>query len=117
MSDAEIGAVYAAIEAAMPHEALREIAPGELERVAKAAIAASSSGNWRRRAERMADMHREMCVENGRLSAVLPDLLGSLKRLLLEFDFLVEDGTLPEIRKDIIFVDARHAIAKAEVTP
>jgi hypothetical protein len=44
---------------------------------------------------------------------VVQALLASLQRLLLEFDFLVEDGTLPDIRGDVIFVDARAVIAKA----
>lgn len=35
----------------------------------------------------------------------------SLERLLLEFDFLVEDGTLPDIRNDVIFVDALAALS------
>lgn len=81
MSDAEIGAVYAAIETTMPHEALREIAPGELERVAKAAIAASSSVNWRRRAERMADMHRDMCVVAGTFQSEAERLSGEFLSL------------------------------------
>lgn len=38
----------------------------------------------------------------------------SLKRLLLEFDFLVEGGNIPDVRNDVIFVQARNAIAAWE---
>ncbi len=34
----------------------------------------------------------------------------SLERLLLEFDFLVESGKLPDVRNDIIFRQARLAL-------
>lgn len=37
-------------------------------------------------------------------------LRASLERMLLEFDFLVEDGYLRDIRQDIIFVEARAAL-------
>jgi hypothetical protein len=43
-----------------------------------------------------------------------PDLLACLKRLLLEFDFLVEGGHLPDVRNDVIFDDARKAVAASE---
>lgn len=56
----------------------------------------------------------EETAANAHLIAAAPELLTSLERLLLEFDFLVEDGTLPDIRGDVIFVDARAAVAKAE---
>ena len=34
----------------------------------------------------------------------------SLERMLLEFDFLIEGGVLPDIRNDIIFDEARAAL-------
>lgn len=37
-------------------------------------------------------------------------LEGALERLLLEFDFLVEAGELPDIRDDMIFEQARAAL-------
>lgn len=36
-------------------------------------------------------------------------LEAALNRLLLEFDFMVERGVIPDIRNDIIFVEARAA--------
>lgn len=58
-----LNAVYSAIETTMPHEALREIAPGELERVARAAIeAACVSTNWKADWERIAF---NLCAEFG----------------------------------------------------
>lgn len=41
------------------------------------------------------------------------DVLASLERLLLEFDFLVESGDLPDVRNDVIFEEARKAVAAA----
>lgn len=35
----------------------------------------------------------------------------ALTRLLLEFDFLIEGGHLPDIRNDVIFDEARAALA------
>lgn len=43
------------------------------------------------------------------------DLLSSLERMLLEFDFMIEAGLIPDVRDDIIFVEARAAVAKAAV--
>jgi hypothetical protein len=49
----------------------------------------------------------------------LPELLervkrleAAMKRMLLEFDFLVEAGNLPDIRNDMIFDEARAALTK-----
>lgn len=50
---------------------------------------------------------------NARLIAAAPELLEALQRMLLEFDFLIEEGKLPDIRNDVIFDHARTAIAKA----
>ena len=44
--------------------------------------------------------------------AAAPELLASLQRLLLEFDFMVEGGHIPDVRNDVIFDAARAAIAK-----
>jgi len=50
------------------------------------------------------DKYAASQVENERLRE-------SLKRLLLEFDFLIEDGYLADIRNDVIFDEARAALA------
>lgn len=42
-------------------------------------------------------------AENKRLRA-------ALARMLLEFDFMVERGVIPDVRNDIIFVEARAAL-------
>ena len=42
--------------------------------------------------------------------ALLDERTKALERLLLEFDFLIEDGALPDIRNDIIFDNARKAL-------
>jgi hypothetical protein len=39
-------------------------------------------------------------------------LEAAMKRMLLEFDFLVEAGNLPDIRNDMIFDEARAALTK-----
>lgn len=46
---------------------------------------------------------RELRAENERLRE-------ALERMLLEFEFMWEDGTLPDRRDDIIFVAARAAL-------
>ena len=38
--------------------------------------------------------------------------MAALKRMLLEFDFIVEAGNLPDIRNDMIFDEARAALTK-----
>lgn len=40
----------------------------------------------------------------------IEQLEAALRRMLLEFDFLIESGHLPDIRRDIIFDDARVAL-------
>lgn len=35
----------------------------------------------------------------------------SLERMLLEFDFMIEQGIIPDIRDDFIFVEAREALS------
>lgn len=40
----------------------------------------------------------------------------SLERMLLEFDFMIEQGIIPDIRDDFIFVEAREALS-ANPTP
>ena len=42
----------------------------------------------------------------------IEQLEAALRRLLLEFDFLIEGGHLPDIRNDIIFDDARTALGE-----
>ena len=37
-------------------------------------------------------------------------LRAALERMLLEFDFMVEGGVIPDVRNDIIFVEARAAL-------
>ena len=39
-------------------------------------------------------------------------LRAALERMLLEFDFMVERGVIPDVRNDIIFVEARAALAQ-----
>ena len=41
--------------------------------------------------------------ENKRLRA-------SLERMLLEYDFMIEAGLIPDTRDDVIFVEARAAL-------
>ena len=50
---------------------------------------------------------------NANLIAAAPDLYASVERLLLEFDFMVERGVIPDVRDDIIFDNARAAMRKA----
>ena len=40
----------------------------------------------------------------------IEELEAALRRMLIEFDFLIESGHLPDIRRDIIFDDARFAL-------
>jgi len=47
----------------------------------------------------------EAADENERLRA-------ALERMLLEFDFMVERGVIPDVRNDIIFVESRAALAQ-----
>ena len=42
----------------------------------------------------------------------IEELEAALRRMLLEFDFLIESGHLPDIRRDIIFDDARVALGE-----
>jgi hypothetical protein len=37
-------------------------------------------------------------------------LRAALERMLLEFDFMIESGIIPDIRDDFIFVEARAAL-------
>ncbi len=50
---------------------------------------------------------------NTRLTARVAELEEGLKRMLQEFDFLVEGGSLPDIRNDIIFDAARALLTPA----
>jgi len=45
-----------------------------------------------------------------RLDDRIEELEAALRRMLIEFDFLIESGHLPDIRRDIIFDDARVAL-------
>ena len=47
-----------------------------------------------------------------RLQAENERLRAALERMLLEFDFMVERGVIPDVRNDIIFVEARAALAQ-----
>jgi len=49
-------------------------------------------------------------AELGKLADRIEELEAALRRMLLEFDFLIESGHLPDIRRDIIFEDARVAL-------
>ena len=42
------------------------------------------------------------------------ELRAALQRMLLEFDFMVESKTIPDVRNDIIFVEARAALEGKE---
>jgi len=44
----------------------------------------------------------------------IEELEAALRRMLIEFDFLIESGHLPDIRRDIIFDDARAALEKKD---
>jgi hypothetical protein len=50
-------------------------------------------------------------------SDIADKLMASLQRLLLEFDFLIEGGYLPDVRNDVIFDAARAALVKAGGQP
>lgn len=64
--------------------------------------AAAAIETWKARAERMADLHRDMCVENGRLEAELLSLRRKVEELgealvianaqLADMEFLSVDG-------------------------
>lgn len=43
-------------------------------------------------------------------SGELERLRAALSRMLLEFDFMIEAGLIPDTRGDVIFVDARAAL-------
>ena len=44
------------------------------------------------------------------LTAEVERLRAALKRMLLEFDFMVENKIIPDVRNDIIFEEARAAL-------
>jgi hypothetical protein len=46
-----------------------------------------------------------------RLTAEVERLRAALGRMLLEFDFMVEREVIPDVRNDIIFVEARAALS------
>jgi hypothetical protein len=50
-------------------------------------------------------------------SDIADELMASLQRLLLEFDFMVGGGHIPDVRNDVIFDAARAALAKAGGQP
>lgn len=50
---------------------------------------------------------------NARLIAAAPDLLKAFKAVLLDIDFMVEEGTIKDVRGDVIYVAARRAISRA----
>ena len=52
-------------------------------------------------------------MANAHLIAAAPDLYEALERVLLDIDFMVEDGTITDVREDIIYTNARAALAKA----
>jgi hypothetical protein len=52
--------------------------------------------------------------DRGMTDALAEKLLWSLKRMLEEFDLLIEAGHLPDIRNDVIFPTAREAVAEAD---
>jgi hypothetical protein len=67
---------------------------------------------WRvcqRRLQKDFDIAQAELIE---LRKRVQELEEALRRMLLEFDFLVEAGELPDIRDDLIFDAARAALAK-----
>ena len=42
------------------------------------------------------------------------ELRAALSRMLLEFDFMIEANMISDVRNDVIFVEARAALAKME---
>ena len=59
---------------------------------------------------------RQTIVEEARdeRDAALADnkrLQAALERMLLEFDFMVEGEIIPDVRNDVIFVEARAALS------
>ena len=47
------------------------------------------------------------------LDPIAKDLYEALERVLLDIDFMIEDGTITDVREDIIYTKARAALAKA----
>lgn len=50
-------------------------------------------------------------------SGELERLRAALSRMLLEFDFMIEANMIADVRNDVIFVEARAALAKMEKQP
>jgi hypothetical protein len=44
-------------------------------------------------------------------AARIERLQAALERMLLEFDFMVEGEIIPDVRNDVIFVEARAALS------
>jgi hypothetical protein len=79
--------------------------------------------------ESKSDLPRKAVLANARLIAMAPDLAArvieleaenkrlreSLKRMLLEFDFLIEANLIRDDRNDVIFVEARAALKGGEI--
>ena len=51
-----------------------------------------------------------LLAEREAASGELERLRAALSRMLLEFDFMVEAGLIPDTRNDVIFVEARAAL-------
>ena len=60
------------------------------------------------------DQIEHLIQENLALEANVKRLRASLERLLEEFDFMIEADMIPDTRNDIIFVEARAALAEGD---
>lgn len=54
----------------------------------------------------------EYCKAMAEQAAKIERLRAALERMLLEFDFMVEGNIISDVRDDVIFVQARAALAK-----
>ena len=70
------------------------------------------------RARRSAEYHCDRAIEATtkayKQEAQIKRISASLQRLLEEFDFMVESGLIPDVRNDVIFAEARAALAELE---
>jgi hypothetical protein len=64
-------------------------------------------------AQQFEDQHapQNVTIALREASAEIDKLRAALERMLLEFDFMVEGEIIPDVRNDVIFVEARAALS------